>query len=202
MTLRNAPYDGAPVDRARPLCAKIRRACAKCGALPTRHILAVNVGSQTVSLYERVCASGACGPQTVANYRLVKTFRSSTSRFGVGEKAGSNQTPRGLHRIGEKCGGGWPVGTVFKGRKMVGYTWSGMPGAPITSRLFWLQGLEDGFNCGGSVDSWSRYIYIHGTGNETTLGKPDSIGCIHLSADDLIPLYDKLPTGTLVWIGE
>ncbi len=47
-----------------------------------------------------------------------------------------------------------------------------------------------------------RYIYIHGTGNETTLGRPDSHGCIHLASDDLLPLYDKVPEGTLVWIAE
>ena len=61
--------------------------------------------------------------------------------------------------------------------------------------------MEPGFNRGGKVDSFSRKIYIHGTGNESTLGRPDSHGCVHLSANDLIPLYDKLPEGTLVWIG-
>jgi len=51
------------------------------------------------------------------------------------------------------------------------------------------------------VDSFRRYIYLHGTGDETTLGRPASHGCIQLSAADLLPLYDKLPEGTLVWIG-
>jgi lipoprotein-anchoring transpeptidase ErfK/SrfK len=50
------------------------------------------------------------------------------------------------------------------------------------------------------VDSHARYIYIHGTGNEGALGRPDSHGCVHLAADDLIPLYDKVPAGTLVWM--
>jgi L,D-transpeptidase YbiS len=107
-----------------------------------------------------------------------------------------------LHRIAEKFGGGWPVGTVFEGRKMVGFTWKGRPSAPITNRIFWLEGLEPGLNFGDGVDSKRRYIYIHGTGNETTLGRPDSHGCIHLAAQDLIPLYDKLPPSTLVWIAE
>jgi len=74
--------------------------------------------------------------------------------------------------------------------------------APITNRIFWLEGLEPGFNRGGDVDTFARYIYIHGTGNETTLGRPDSHGCVHLAGVDLIPLYDKLPEGTLVWIAE
>ena len=133
-----------------------------------------------------------------ASLRLrVKTFRCSTSRFGIGQIEGSNGTPLGLHRVVEKIGGGWPVGTVFKGRQPIGYTWQGMPDAKITTRILWLEGLEPGFNRGGNVDSHARYIYIHGTGDETTLGRPASYGCIHLAADDLIPLFDKLPSGTL-----
>ena len=101
----------------------------------------------------------------------------------------------------EKIGGGWPAGTVFKGRKPIGYTWQGMPDAKITTRILWLEGLETGFNRGDNVDSHARYIYIHGTGDQTTIGKPTSCGCIHLADTDLIPLFDRLPGGTLVWIG-
>jgi len=133
---------------------------------------------------------------------LEKWYRISSSRFGIGQTAGSNCTPLGLHRIAEKIGGGWPVGTVFRGRKAVGFTWKGLPWAPITSRILWLEGLEPGFNRGGHVDSHARYIYIHGTGDEPTLGRPASHGCIHLAAQDLLPLFDKLPTGTLVWIAR
>lgn len=131
---------------------------------------------------------------------LTKAYRISTSRFGIGQTAGSNCTPLGLHRVAEKIGGGWPVGTVFKGRQPVGFTWQGRPRAPITTRILWLEGLEPGFNRGGNVDSHARYIYIHGTGEEPTLGRPASHGCIHVAADDLIPLFEMLPTGTLVWI--
>ncbi len=75
--------------------------------------------------------------------------------------------------------------------------------APIArTASYGCEGLEPGLNRGGNVDSGARYIYIHGTGNESTLGRPDSHGCIHLSSDDLLPLYDKLPEGTLVWIAE
>jgi hypothetical protein len=167
-------------------------ACARCGVVPARHLLAVGLARQTASLFER--ADGGYAPR--------KTFRCSTSKFGVGERAGSNMTPRGLHRVAQKIGGGWPVGTVFKGRQVLGYTWQGRPLAPIAHRILWLEGLESGLNRGGNVDSFQRYIYIHGTGDETTLGRPASHGCIHLSANDLLPLYDKLPVGTLVWIGN
>ena len=167
--------------------------CKKYGIVPTRFILVVSVANQTVSLFERDFAS----------LRLrVKTFRCSTSRFGISQFEGSNGTPLGLHRVVEKIGGGWPAGTVFKGRKPIGYTWQGMPEAKITTRILWLEGLEPGFNRGGNVDSHARYIYFHGTGDETTIGRPASCGCIHLAANDLIPLFDKLPSGTLVWISE
>lgn len=127
-------------------------------------------------------------------------FRISTSRFGVGQENGSNQTPLGLHRIAEKIGAGHPIGTVFRGRKPVGFTWNGCADALIAHRILWLEGLESGKNRGANVDSHSRYIYIHGTGNELALGRPASSGCIHLSAADLLPLFDRVHPGTLVWI--
>jgi lipoprotein-anchoring transpeptidase ErfK/SrfK len=106
----------------------------------------------------------------------------------------------GLHRVAVKVGGGWPIGTVFRDRRAVGFTWRGRPAAPIAHRLLWLEGLEPGLNRGGAVDSFARYIYIHGVGDETTLGRPASHGCIHLAARDLLPLYERLPVGALVWI--
>ena len=167
--------------------------CKKHGIVPTRFVLVVSVANQTVTLFEK----------TFAPLRLcVKKFRCSTSRFGIGQIKGSYCTPLGLHRVVEKIGGGWPAGTVFKGRRPVGYAWQGMPDAKITTRILWLEGLEPGFNRGGNVDSHARYIYFHGTGNQTSIGRPASCGCIHLADADLIPLFDKLPAGTLVWIGE
>jgi lipoprotein-anchoring transpeptidase ErfK/SrfK len=62
--------------------------------------------------------------------------------------------------------------------------------------------LNKGFNGDVNVDSNARYIYIHGTADQKSIGKPASHGCIHLTDADLIPLFDLLPGGTLVWIGE
>lgn len=126
----------------------------------------------------------------------------STSRFGIGQVMDSQCTPLGLHRIGRKAGGGWPIGVVLVQRQPVGWTWQGRPDAAIAHRVFWLEGLETGFNRGGRVDSFARTIYIHGVGNEMTLGRPASRGCVHLAARDLMPLYERLPVGTLVWIAE
>jgi hypothetical protein len=166
------------------------RACRRLGVPTTQQVFLVNVVEQSVSIFEKFRAS----------WHLVGNVTCSTSRFGIGQTEGSNCTPLGLHRIVEKIGGGWPGGTVFKGRQPIGYTWKGLPDAKITTRILWLEGLEPGFNRGGNVDSHARYIYIHGTADQMSIGKPASCGCIHLADADLIPLFDLLPSGTLVWI--
>ena len=137
---------------------------------------------------------------TIKDFTLAKRYLVSSSKFGTGERANSNKTPLGLHRIAQKIGGGQPIGTVFRSREPIGFTWRGLPEGMIVHRILWLEGLEPRFNRGGLVDSFQRYIYIHGFGDETTLGRPVSYGCIHLAAKDLLPLYDLLPLGTLVWI--
>jgi L,D-transpeptidase YbiS len=133
-------------------------------------------------------------------FRLRRRYLVSTSRYGAGQVVDSHRTPLGLHRIAEKIGGGWPIGAVFRGRVLTGFTWQGNPEAPITHRILWLDGLEPGWNRGPGVDTHARYIYIHGYGDETTLGRPMSPGCIHLAGADLLPLFDRVPSGTLVWI--
>ena len=70
----------------------------------------------------------------------------------------------------------------------------------VTSRILWLDGQEQGYNKGGNVDSYTRYIYIHGTSEEGRLGTPSSHGCIRMKNKDIIELYDKIKLGTLVLI--
>jgi len=169
------------------------RACEKSGVMPTDFALIVGIAAQTISLFENASVS----------WRLAGKYRCSTSRFGTGQTEGSNRTPLGLHRVAEKIGAGEPVGTVFKARSAVGHTSQPeLADAKITTRILWLEGLEPGFNRGGNVDSRSRYIYLHGTADQSSIGKPTSCGCIHLADADLIPLFDLLPVGTLVWISE
>ena len=163
--------------------------CDKLGIAPTHYVLTVNIHRQTVSLYER--------------NSLVKTYLCSTSRFGIGEVLNSMRTPRGLHRIAEKVGDGEPAGTIFRDREVIGTVAErGIKAGSITTRIMWLEGLEPGCNQGGNVDTHERTIYIHGTGDQASLGRPASHGCIHLADPDLISLFDLLPSGTLVWIAE
>jgi hypothetical protein len=163
---------------------------------PTRWLLLVNIRAQQMTLVR--LRAGFDRPDAPVE----KVFRISTSRFGIGQKKNSNRTPLGLHRIARKIGAGLPLGAVFKSRKLIGYTWQGLENAAITHRILWLEGLEPGFNRGGDVDTFDRYIYIHGTGDETTLGRPASHGCVHVRGTELLPLFDLLPPGTLMWISR
>jgi lipoprotein-anchoring transpeptidase ErfK/SrfK len=70
----------------------------------------------------------------------------------------------------------------------------------ITSRILWLEGVEQGFNRGGANDSFSRYIYIHGTSDEKRIGEPVSAGCIRMKNKDVIDLFDTVVVNDLVII--
>ena len=66
----------------------------------------------------------------------------------------------------------------------------------------WLSGLEEGENLGGNVDTFSRYIYIHGTPEEWRLGQKASHGCIRMSNRDVIELFNIVEEGTEVYINK
>jgi lipoprotein-anchoring transpeptidase ErfK/SrfK len=132
----------------------------------------------------------------------------STARAGVGCVADSLRTPLGLHRVAEKIGEGAPKGMVFKARVPTGRVWTDGP-APednlITTRILWLEGLEPGRNAGQDgtgrvVDTKSRFVYIHGTNQAARLGTPNSHGCVLLSDDDVLDLFDRVPAGTPVYL--
>jgi L,D-transpeptidase YbiS len=124
---------------------------------------------------------------------------------------GSEQTPRGMHRIDKKIGEGAAVNTVFVGRKPTGEIWTPELAQAnptrdwIVTRILWLAGCESGINRGynnedKNVDSHERYIYLHGTPDPACLGTPSSHGCIRLANDDMIGLFDKVSEGTTVCI--
>lgn len=132
----------------------------------------------------------------------------STSRYGTGTEKGSEKTPLGLHRIKQKIGGAMPINMVFVGREPKGTLQEcieqgiELPQDVITSRIMWLEGMEPGRNQGGYVDSYNRYIYIHGTSEEDKIGTPASIGCIRMRNQDVIDLYRKVDVGTEVLIED
>ncbi len=127
----------------------------------------------------------------------------STSLFGMGCIEDTFKTPTGLHLIASKIGSGLPAGTLFKHRKPTDQTIKQNPSDShdyITSRILRLSGLEEGINKGGNVDSYRRYIYIHGTPHSKMLGSVSSHGCIRMSDNDVIELFDLVNENSLVLI--
>lgn len=146
--------------------------------------------------------------QLLEDERVVAEYPVSTALRGAGERAGSEQTPRGRHRIRARIGAGAPRGAVFVGRRPTGEICTpervrAEPGRDwILTRILWLGGLEPGHNRGGDLDTQRRYIYIHGTPDEASLGRPGSHGCIRMANDDVIDLFDRVAVGTRVEIEE
>ena len=139
---------------------------------------------------------------------MVKSYVVSTSKRPPSNRADSLGTPWGLHEIAERIGSGQPPGTVFKARVPTGRHFSeveaGADGTTnlITSRILWLRGLEPGVNQGDGVDTYKRYVYIHGTQMEERIGEPLSAGCILMRNADIVELFEEVRAGDLVWIGD
>lgn len=144
----------------------------------------------------------------LAKEGVVKEYPVSTARNGAGELMDSECTPRGKHLIAEKIGAGCAANTVFVGRQATGelYEPSLRQMLPerdwILTRILWLRGTEPGRNQGGNVDSYDRYIYIHGTGDDVEMNTCGSRGCIRLRNQHIIDLFDRVEEGTMITIRE
>ena len=111
-----------------------------------------------------------------------------------------------MHEIKDKIGYEVPKNTIFKSRintKRAAEIIHGLVDSDddyVTSRILWLDGLEYGKNKGKGVDSYDRYIYIHGTHEEGLIGTKASHGCIRMFNDDVINLFNEVEEGTYVLI--
>lgn len=156
--------------------------------------LYVSIGQQRMTAY--------CGD------RLVSTHLISTALAGPGEQKNSGCTPRGKHYIRAKIGQGLPPNAVLKGRRWTGEICTEQLYAEnphrdwILTRILWLSGCQLGHNRLGNVDTFQRYIYIHGTPDLARLGQPVSHGCIRMDNHELIELFNQVAAGTLVHIGD
>ncbi len=138
----------------------------------------------------------------------VARYAVSTAANGVGCVKNSGCTPLGTHIVRAKIGDGAAENTVFVGRRPTGEIFT--PALKlqfperdwILTRILWLSGTEPGKNRLGNVDTMQRYIYIHGTPDETELGVPGSHGCVRMRNADLVDLFDRVPVGTTVNISE
>ncbi len=130
----------------------------------------------------------------------------STALNGPGEAQDSGCTPRGRHYVRAMIGDDAPPGTVFVARRPTGESWSTELARQypqrdwILSRIIWLCGLEKGINRGPGVDTFRRFIYIHGTPDTEPMGIARSHGCVRMRNQDVIELYERLSPGSLVTI--
>jgi len=129
------------------------------------------------------------------NLVLERKYDISTSKYGFGNKFGSEKTPFGLHSIYQKIGGNASIGTIFDKMRNTGIKYgNGHKNIPlITSRILTLRGEEN-----VNKNTPYRRIYIHGTNLENLLGSPQSKGCIRMANEDVIELYDLVKLGTYV----
>src|SRR5207237_2456497 len=121
----------------------------------------------------------------------------STSKFGIGDRWGSMATPLGTLQVAQKIGDHAPVGAVFHNRRFTGEILQPTTPVrdPIITRIIWLRGLDAAI-----VHAFTRCIYIHGTPQEKTIGRPASYGCIRMTSSDVAAVYDQLPLGSIVQI--
>lgn len=152
-----------------------------CLSPDTRHHVIISVPQQRMALLD--------------NGALLTTFPVSTSKFALGDLPGSLGTPLGELEVAEKIGGSAPSGAVFKDRRRTGEILvPDAPGRdPIVTRILWLRGRE-----ARNANAYSRYIYIHGTPEERTIGTPASYGCVRMRSRDVIQLYDIVGRGAKV----
>jgi lipoprotein-anchoring transpeptidase ErfK/SrfK len=165
-----------------------------CEKLPYKSRIEVDISEQKLYLF---CTYKNGQPEEM------KTYPVSTSKYGIGNRAGSGRTPLGRHYIKQKVGYNAPKGMIFKARRETGkIAKMNRRGAGdlVTTRIMWLKGKEQGKNLGSRIDSFKRYIYIHGTAEENKIGKPASHGCIRMYNHDVIDLFDKVKIGTNVFI--
>jgi hypothetical protein len=133
----------------------------------------------------------------VDQHRLIARYLVSTSKFGLGDTAGSYRTPLGQLFVSSKFGDRLAAGAVIKNLASTGEVLRvNAPGRDaIVSRVIWLRGME-------AQNRWAhdRCIYIHGTPEERNIGKPVSLGCIRMRSRDIIDLYNRVHIGMHVTI--
>jgi len=178
-------YASEPGNHVKSLVKQFQKTSVK-----SNSVLIVDISDQVMHYYK--------------NNKLVKTYKVSTSKYGIGNKAGTNQTPLGVHYVKQRFGNNAKIGTIFKGRRNTGQLAEIITDDRdakkdyVTTRILWLRGLEKNINRGSGIDSYQRYIYIHGTPEEGKIGRPASHGCIRMYNKDVIELYSQVSTGTLV----
>jgi lipoprotein-anchoring transpeptidase ErfK/SrfK len=154
---------------------------SSCVTKDKEHRVLVSVADQSLELYHKE--------------KLVGRYPVSTSKFGLGDRPGSRETPLGRMEVAKKIGASAPLGAVFKSRRPTGEILSpDAPGRdPIVTRIIWLRGLQP-----QNRNAFARCIYIHGTPEERNVGHPASFGCIRMKSADVVQLFNTIGLGATV----
>jgi hypothetical protein len=154
---------------------------SSCATKDKDHRILVSVADQSLELYQKGI--------------LIGRYPISTSKFGLGDRPGSRETPLGRMEVAKKIGACAPLGAVFKNRRATGEILvPNAPGRdPIVTRIIWLRGLEP-----QNRNAFARYIYIHGTPEERYVGRPASFGCIRMRSADVVQVFDTIGLGATV----
>ena len=140
------------------------------------------------------------------NMEIVRSYPISSSKYGEGSTQNSFKTPLGNHVIKEMIGNNAIKNTIFTSRintkrqAEIIHDEAKSDNDYVTTRIMWLDGQEEGKNKGKGVDSYQRYIYIHGTHEEGLIGQKASHGCIRMFNSDVIELFNDVKKGTKVYI--
>jgi hypothetical protein len=140
----------------------------------------------------------------LSNDDIVRSYPISSSAYGEGQIENSLKTPLGMHEVQKKIGTNVTKYQFFVSREHIPQKVNiihepiDSPDDFITTRIMWLTGLTEGFNKGENVDSFNRYIYIHGTHEEGLIGKKASHGCIRMLNHDVLELFKIVPAKTAV----
>lgn len=157
-----------------------------------QELVSVTVSSELQQLY------------VFKDQQVLRIYKISTAKNGLGEQKNSYMTPRGKHIIRAKIGSDLPINAIFKERRFYGDIYNSKMNEEnphrdwILTRILWLSGLEPGFNRLGNVDTMQRYIYIHGSPDERPMGQPTSRGCVRMRNEDIIEFFDLVSFGTRV----
>ena len=140
------------------------------------------------------------------NMKIVRSYPISSSKYGEGSTQNSFKTHLGNHVIREMIGNNAIKNTIFTSRintnrqAEIIHDEAKSDNDYVTTRIMWLDGQEEGKNKGKGVDSYQRYIYIHGTHEEGLIGQKASHGCIRMFNSDVIELFNDVKKGTKVYI--
>lgn len=170
-----------PMKPDHPLWPKLFPQRCTCPQPPATKRVVISVEEQTMATFE--------------NSARKKRYPISTSRFGLGDKLHSCQTPAGRLEIAEIIGEGLPKGALLCGREPTGEVARvNTPGHDaIVTRILRLRGKEP---C--NARAMQRCIYIHGTTAEKHLKSPVSWGCVRMRSRDIIRLSRWVNPGTRV----